>query len=259
MYLYMRFYFKGDVMVFMGGKKSLTKYLLPIILENREDGQDYHEPFVGGANIIDSVDGSRYGSDNNKYLIAMWKALQQGWIPPSEISREFYSECRESYNKDNANKEVWHIIGYIGFNGSYGGRFFDGGYAGITESKTKVIRNYPLEKYKNIMKQIPNIKDVVFNYSDYRDVVFEKNSIIYCDIQYKGTKQYKSAKDFNYDEFWQWAKDKTLEGHTVFVSEYQAPDDWECVWEKEVSSSLRANSVISGNKKSTEKLFRLKV
>ena len=35
------------------------------------------------------------------------------------------------------------------------------------------------------------------------------------------------------------------------------PDDFECVWSKEVSSSLRANGVASGDKKSVERLFKL--
>ena len=47
-------------------------------------------------------------------------------------------------------------------------------------------------------------------------------------------------------------------GHKVFVSEYSAPDDFECVWEKQAKSSLSANGVIGGSKTSTEKLFTIK-
>ncbi|PJC56904.1 hypothetical protein CO024_00620, partial [Candidatus Gracilibacteria bacterium CG_4_9_14_0_2_um_filter_38_7] len=45
-------------------------------------------------------------------------------------------------------------------------------------------------------------------------------------------------------------------GHSVFVSEYSAPDDFECVWEKKVKSSLSANGVCGGNKGSVERLFK---
>ena len=41
-----------------------------------------------------------------------------------------------------------------------------------------------------------------------------------------------------------------MAGNKVYVSEYTAPEDFTCIWEKEVSSSLSKS-----NKKSTEKLF----
>lgn len=46
------------------------------------------------------------------------------------------------------------------------------------------------------------------------------------------------------------------QGHTVYVSEYKAPNDFECVWKKEAKSSLSANGKIGGNKLSVEKLFK---
>jgi DNA adenine methylase len=82
------------------------------------------------------------------------------------------------------------------------------------------------------------------------------NSIIYCDIPYQGTKQYSTSKDFNHSNFWNWCGDMVSKGHTIFVSEYEAPTDFECVWQKEAKSSLSANGVIGGNKVSVEKLFK---
>jgi DNA adenine methylase len=41
-------------------------------------------------------------------------------------------------------------------------------------------------------------------------------------------------------------------GHIVFVSEYNAPKDFKCVWEKEMVSSLTKDT---GSKKAIEKLF----
>jgi hypothetical protein len=43
-------------------------------------------------------------------------------------------------------------------------------------------------------------------------------------------------------------------GHTVVVSEYQMPDDFICIWHKDICSSLGKNT---GAKKGTEKLFTL--
>jgi len=42
-------------------------------------------------------------------------------------------------------------------------------------------------------------------------------------------------------------------GHDVFVSEYSAPDDFACVWSKEVNNSLTKDT---GSKKGFECLFR---
>ena len=63
--------------------------------------------------------------------------------------------------------------------------------------------------------------------------------------------------DFNHAKFWQWCRDMAKKGHTIFVSEYNAPEDFECVWEKELKSSLSANGKSGGNKVSTERLFKL--
>lgn len=46
----------------MGSKRRIAKDILPIILENRTPEQFYVEPFVGGANMIDKVQGKRIGA-----------------------------------------------------------------------------------------------------------------------------------------------------------------------------------------------------
>jgi DNA adenine methylase len=43
----------------------------------------------------------------------------------------------------------------------------------------------------------------------------------------------------------------------VYVSEYSAPDDFDCVWQCGTTSSLSANGVFGGSKRSVEKLFRV--
>ena len=48
----------------------------------------------------------------------------------------------------------------------------------------------------------------------------------------------------------EWSKD-----NTVLISEETAPEDFECIWEQEVSRSIKAGD----KSKSTEKLFKFKV
>lgn len=43
------------------------------------------------------------------------------------------------------------------------------------------------------------------------------------------------------------------DGHQVFVSEYIAPDDWICVWEKKASANFDSNR--NGASDRLEKLF----
>ena len=93
-------------MVYMGSKNKIAKYLLPHILKNRKPNQAYVEPFTGGANMIDKVDGVRIGGELNEYIVAMWLSLLDGWIPRIDYTREeykfnhdkFYQWCREMVN-----------------------------------------------------------------------------------------------------------------------------------------------------------------
>ena len=238
-------------MKYMGSKNRIAKHILPIILKDRKENQYFVEPFVGGANMIDKVDGNRIGADNNEYLIAMWQGLQENKSRPYLIEKELYSKARDFFNKSDYSIFDKFMIGWIGWMGSYNGRFFDGGYSGHLVGK----RDYITEQIKNTETQISKIKDVQFVYSSYDELEIPNNSIIYCDIPYKDTKQYASSKNFNYDNFWNWAREKAKQGHQIFISEYNAPDDFECLWQQEVKSSLSANGIAGGNKVSIEKLF----
>ena len=103
------------------------------------------------------------------------------------------------------------------------------------------------------MKQLPNIIDLKYVCCDYNDIEIPENSIIYCDPPYQNTDKTYKEKQFDHDKFWEWCRIKSKEGHTVFISEYNAPDDFECVWEKEMT-----NTHPNQKKKSVEKLFKYK-
>ena len=234
----------------MGSKNRIAKYLLPIILKDRKEDQWYVEPFVGGANMIDKVDGNRIGADKNEFLIEMWKGLQENKSRPYKIEKDLYSKARDYFNKSDYSIFDKFMVGWIGWMGSYNGRFFDGGYSGHCVGK----RDYVREQIKNTEAQIENIKNIEFIVSDYLDLKIPKNSIIYCDIPYNNTKQYLASKDFNHNEFWDWCREKSKEGHQIFVSEYNAPEDFECIWEMEVTNSMNTTKTY----KPTEKLFKYK-
>lgn len=242
-------------MKYMGSKARIAKHILPIILKDRKPDQWYVEPFVGGANTITKVGGNRLGADANKYLIAMFNGLQDGCFREFDQSKEHYDIVRTEYNNGTNLNFTDFYIGYVGFMASANGRFFEGGYSGTSKTKVGTVRNYIDESIRGMEKHIPNLKGIDFVHSDYTDLHIPHNSIIYCDIPYEGTKQYAFSKGFNHGAFWQWCREKVKQGHQVFVSEYNAPDDFVCVWEQEVKSSLSANGKSGSSKKSVERLF----
>jgi DNA adenine methylase len=234
----------------MGSKARFAKEILAITLKDRTEGQYYVEPFVGGCNIIDKVDGLRIGADVNKYLIAMWQKLQSGWIPELEISQEDYNEVFQDYkNKTDIFPDYYK--GYIGFSGSYNGRFF-AGYSGEVLTKTGIIRNYTAESCRSIIQQVPLIQGIDFQCCDFRSLVIPRNSIIYCDIPYQDSTKYE--KDFPHKYFWKWCIKQKRLGHQIFVSEYSAPSDFTCVWETKTVSQITRTVKMNYN---TERLFTL--
>lgn len=233
-------------MKYMGSKNRIAKDILPIILKNRKENQWYVEPFCGGLGTMDKVDGLRLASDKNKYIIAMWKGLQENRPRPNEISKEVYNRARTEYNNNTNIEFDDFLIGWIGWMGSFNGRFFDGGYSGKTKN-----RDYVSEQIKNTEKQLDKLNGILFKHSSYNELGIPENSIIYCDIPYKNTKQYASSKDFNHEDFWQWCREMSNKDHEVFISEYTAPSDFECIWEREVTNSMNTTKTYL----TVEKLF----
>lgn len=221
-------------MKYMGSKSRIKKYVVPILQDIIEKNKIdlYIEPFVGGANIIDSINClTKVGGDKSEPLIELLKHVRDGGELPLEVPKELYDDVRS--NKDTDKYEKWYI-GAIGFLASYNGRYFDGGYAKTLVSKTGVTRNYYDEARRNILEQAPYLSGTDFVHTDYKLFSKEKEALIYCDIPYKGTKQFSTSKNFDHEEFWEWAREVSKE-NIVIVSEHNAPDDFECIWDQEVT------------------------
>ena len=234
-------------MKYMWSKNRIAKHLLPIILKDRKPNQWYVEPFVWGANMIDKVDGNRIGADFNKYVLQALVTIRDNIsdIPKNniEFTEEMYKQLRTSSD--------YPFKGYVGFTASYGGKWL-GGWS-RTDANAIKQRDYIAESYRNAVKQSPLLQGVEFMHSSYKDLDIPDSSIIYCDIPYKDTTKYKTGW-FDYEHFYNWCREKKKEWHTIFISEYNMPDDFKCVWEKEVNSSLTKDT---WSKKATEKLFTL--
>lgn len=99
--------------------------------------------------------------------------------------------------------------------------------------------------------------DVTFTCLDYRDVEIPLGSVIYADPPYAGTTPYKGVEPFDSAAFWVYMRRLASEGHTVFVSECTAPDDIECVWEKEYGGGMKNSGITASKIKRIERLYRL--
>ena len=238
-------------MKYMGSKASIASEILPFIHNyiflNSID--TYIEPFMGGCNMIDKVQCSkRLAYDKNKYLVSLFQYLQNGGELPEEVSREQYNDCRVHYKaKDNFYAD-W-FTGAVGFLAGFNGRFYDGGYGG-TSGSGDTFRNYYQESKANILNQMKDLTDVEFAVSDYREL-HPSGCLVYMDPPYAGTKGYMTiTKEFNHREFWEiareWSKD-----NIVLISEEQAPDDFDILWQAEVNRNIHATN----KSKATEKLF----
>lgn len=223
-------------MQYMGSKARISKQILPIILRDRKPDQWYVEPFVGGGGTIDKVEGNRIGADLNPYVIQALKAIRDEVYNLPKNNKEFTEDEYKQLRKSDKYK----YKGFAGFAYSFGGKWL-GGW-----SRNHRNDDYISRAYRQAIKQSPKLRGVKLINCSYQELAIPENSIIYCDPPYEGTTAYKD--NFNHADFWKWCRGKAKEGHKVFISEYKAPSDFVCVWERSIINNLN-------NSKATEKLF----
>lgn len=237
-------------MQYVGSKNKISKQIVNLLMSKYKNDQTYIEPFVGGCNLIDKLYHlpKRIGNDANYYLIEMWRALQKGWIPPVHVSEEEYLDIRANW-KAKTNKYSPELMGYVGFC-TFGSNFMDS-YPKAHSRNPFDERIYYREHYVNVMRQVPKLEGVIFENKNYLDLDIPEGSLVYCDPPYEGTIDYLNGID--HSQFWDWIRGISKHS-TVFVSEYKAPDDFECILEIPLTSGYRNSK--GNNIKKIEKVFR---
>ena len=240
-------------MQYVGSKNRLSKELKAIIQPYINDNcKGYIEPFVGGANMIDKIKCSnKIGYDNNLYLIALLNHVKTSTDDiPEDITREHYYDVKNN----QSNYDEWYV-GLIGFCGSFSAKFW-GGYA-TNGNNPKYKKTKFNEARNNIIKQSVNLKDIKFECKDYKDLDNLSGYVIYCDPPYKNKLGYHSK--FNHDEFYEWLRKMSV-SNIVLISEYEMPDDFECIWKKDVICQVSSQNKLKANNsnKRCEKLFMYK-
>ena len=193
---------------------------------------------LGGANIIDKVKcAHKYGYDSNQYLIALLRYVRDhSDTLPFEIDEQTYNYVRDNYQ--NNIFDGWYV-GLVGFC-TFGAKFF-GGYPRGFKNDGVTPRNITNESIRNLIKQAPNLQGIDFQCCDFRDVSTDiSNFVIYCDPPYRDTTKYTTGS-FPYEEYYDWCR-ALAKSNIVLCSEYWMPDDFKCIWAKDIKCTLDKNS-----------------
>lgn len=231
----------GGSMRYKGGKSRIAQDIASVISVG---GDCFVSLFCGSCAVESKVQGfsRKILNDRHQYLIALLQGVQRGYELPESITPEQYRHIREHKDDDPT------LAGFVGFGCSFGGKWF-GGYA-----RNATGTNYAAQSKRSLLKDMATLQDATFVCADYRRVCIPPRAVIYADPPYNNTTGYHGDR-FDSAEFWIAMRLLADTGHTVFVSEQEAPPDIQCVWERKFTRTLDRNK--SNQFSVTEKLFFL--
>lgn len=228
-------------MQYLGGKSRTRDRIAGYLNHIRNPDQPYWEPFVGAGWVLEKIKGGpRFASDINPYLVAMWQALQADWRPPGVVTEVLYQAAHKGLC-DPA------LTSFIGFGCSFGGKWFAGYARGNTSA---------LSSKNSLLQKLGGVRTASFFVADFLTTPPPApNCLIYCDPPYLGTESYEGAPPFDHSRFWKRVRQLERQGHTVIVSEYQAPKGFSIMLEMPIKTEMRTTA--SGRELRIERLFRL--
>lgn len=233
-------------MHYFGGKAKISKDLANVLNPVTKD-KPFVDLFCGACNVVEKITtaSSRMANDNNPYLIALLKAIQDGWKPPIVVLDEQYKYTMSHLDDNTA------LSGFVGI-----GCSFCGGWKNGYAKDINKVHNFPKEAHNTLLRQKPKLNGVLFTSYDYDKTPIPDDAIVYCDPPYRNkTNKYYSRK-FDYDAFIAWVEANKSK-YDIYISEYkenisQWPSSYEIAWEKESCQEM------SGRKKTTEILIHAK-
>ena len=230
-------------MQYMGGKSRISKQIAEILNSSIDKNKPFVSLFCGSCAIESKVQADvKILNDKHPYLIAMWQALQNGWMPPDVVTKEEYYRVKANMDENPA------LTGFVGFGCSFGGKWW-GGYA-----KDKRGDDYCGQAKRGLLKDLVGIQSATFTCLDYHDVEIPDGAVVYCDPPYVNTTGY-TVGQFDTNEFWDYMR-QLSNRCDVYISEESAPDDFECIWSKEKVRTLEKSDNVGRVK--VEKLFKYK-
>lgn len=117
-------------------------------------------------------------------------------------------------------------------------------------------RNHAAESQRNLLNLKPKLQELHLWQANYQENNYDSGSVIYCDIPYGYNSNVTKYKDnFNHIQFFEWVRINSGE-HYIYVSEYNAPDDFIELWSKDSKTGIHHG--FTEHKKTVEKLFTYK-
>ena len=230
-------------MQYMGGKSRISKQIAEVLNSAINKDTPFVSLFCGSCAIESKVQADvKILNDKHPYLIAMWQALQNGWMPPDVVTKEEYYRVKANMDENPA------LTGFVGFGCSFGGKWW-GGYA-----KDKRGDDYCGQAKRGLFQDLTGVKSATFTCLDYHDLEIPDGAVVYCDPPYANTTGY-TVGQFDTDEFWNYMR-QLSKRCDVYISEESAPDDFECIWSKEKVRTLEKSDNVGRVK--VEKLSKYK-
>lgn len=237
-------------MRYQGAKTKLIKTIKEIIETHCPKDYTFIDMFMGGANVIAHINiKKKIGNDINPLIIELWKDTQSGnFIAPNSLTKEEYYDMKQDALECGCVKYSKSLLGYVSCACSFGGGIWNG-YAGYNPKKNE---DHIKEAYNGFCKQVRNflyLKETIFTNKEYDKLKIPLKSFIYCDPPYRNTKGYRV--NFNFKEFDDFVRKEVKKGKIFLISEYEMPEDFICIWSKDLQNSMKPGA----SDRKCEKLF----
>lgn len=246
-------------MRYLGGKSRIAKQLAEAIDRYRQPGQLVWDAFCGGLSmsVALSKNGPVWSTDACVPLISLYQAVQNGWSPPTEVSKDTWQAAKSLPDTDP-------MKAFCGFAGSFGGKWF-GGY--VDSDRAYVVKRASLSShakagdrqrqrpYAAAARDLPrDLAGLRVDLVDFLAVEPQPTAaLLYLDPPYAGTTGYGAMPRFDDSKFVERVRGWSRFTH-CFVSEYSFPIG-ECVWERTLKTGLQGAD--NGNRALTERLYHL--
>jgi len=208
-------------------------------IKNDTQYETYFEPFCGMLGVgrhmnFDTI----ILNDIHKDLMLLLKDLYYKTFVFPTVDEDRYERLKKSAPSPQR--------GYAGFLLSYGGKWFGGFSSKYGE------RDFHKEAEIGCKKLQADLQDKTICFENKSFEEFEPyHMCVYADPPYENTTGY--GVRFDHNKFWNIMRRWSVT-NDVYISSYDAPNDFECVWEKPKRMTLSNDKSIITH----ERLFKLK-
>jgi site-specific DNA-adenine methylase len=172
--------------------------------------------------VVDAIQDARPA------VIACYREIRDGWVPPTSLTREEYAEIRARFPDDTATDP---LAAFALVFCSYGGAWAGGHIADDTrwsgEKSDGRSRSAAKRAHLDLLSMVPLLRRTTIWCGDYRERAEERppGTVMIADPPYWGTKTYKGRGPFDHAAFWAWAAAASRR-HFLLVTEDTVPPEW---------------------------------